>query len=67
MSERFKVVSGSQSAHRRFDATVVDTTKPFVIGGVHLEGQYESVCECFELGDAQLIADALNANSPPPP
>lgn len=58
---RFKVVKGSQSAHCCFDYTVVDTTKPVMIGGKHFEKQYEEVCECFERADAELICSALNA------
>lgn len=60
-AERYKVVGGSQSAHCCFDATVVDTTRPMMIGGEHYQGQYEAVCECFELADAEQIAAALNA------
>lgn len=54
------------SADCCFDATVVDTTKPEIIGGQRYKGidgqlYYEIVCECFSLEDAQLICDALNA------
>ncbi len=63
---RYAIYTGSQSAHCCFDATVVDTTKPDMIGGKHYKdssGQlhYESVCECFSEEDAQLVRDALNA------
>jgi hypothetical protein len=57
---RYIVVDGSQSAHCCFDATVVDTTQPVMIGGEHYKNQYESVCECFDAEDAKRIADALN-------
>lgn len=61
---RYKVVEGSQSAHCCFDATVVDTTKPTLIGGKPYcpDGvpRYDSVCECFDEESANLIADALN-------
>lgn len=53
---RFKVVEGSESKHCCFDATVVDTTKPWSAD------RYEPVCECFESEDAKMIADALNAS-----
>ena len=52
---RYKVVEGSQSCHCCFDATVVDTTKPTMIGP-----QFESVCECFNEEEANLIAESLN-------
>ena len=63
---RYQIFNGSKSAHCCFDATVVDTTKPEIIGGQHYKGSdgqlhYETVCECFSLEDAQLICDALNA------
>jgi len=59
--KRFIVVAGSQTAHCCFDATVVDTDKPTMIGGKHYNNEYEPVCECFEVGDAERIAAALNA------
>lgn len=63
---RYKIFNGSKSVHCCFDATVMDTTKPEIIGGEHYAGRdgqlhYETVCECFSLEDAQLICDALNA------
>lgn len=61
--QRFKVVKGSQSCHCCFEATVVDTTKPVMIGGEHYEGQFEPVCECFEVEDAETVCHALNAVS----
>lgn len=54
--QRYQVVEGSQSAHCCFEATVVDTTKP-----TGYNGQFEQVCECFEVSDARTICDALNA------
>ena len=58
MSERYRVIEGSQSAHCCFEYTVVDTAKP----SNDYEGDvsYEAVCECFEREDADLIAKALN-------
>lgn len=64
---RYAIYKGSQSAHCCFDATVVDTTKPKIIGGKHYQdsrtGQfhYEAVCECFSEEDAELVRKALNA------
>ncbi len=58
---RYKVVDGSQSGHCCFDATVVDTTQPVMIGGEHYNGQYEAVCECFDHSNAERIAAALNS------
>lgn len=64
--DRFKVTNESQSAHCCFGYTVVDTTKPDIIGGRQWtnrdgEPQFESVCECFDEDNARMIADALNA------
>jgi hypothetical protein len=64
--ERFAIFEGSQSAHCCFDFTVVDTTKPDIIGGEHYmdrDGRlhYESVCECFDREAAELVCNALNA------
>jgi len=64
--ERFKVLAGSASEHCCFEATVVDTSKPTMMGGKHYvnsEGKldYETVCECFDIDDANEIAKALNA------
>jgi hypothetical protein len=61
--ERYIVVEGSQSCHCCFDFTVVDTTRPVIIGGEQYENQFESVCECFEQVDAIEICKALNAYS----
>lgn len=60
---RYMVVDGSQSHHRCFDVTVVDTTRPVLIGGKHYENQFEPICECFDKQDADLIAEALNSAS----
>lgn len=56
MSERYKVVEGSESGHCCFGATVVDTqtSNPSLFCD-------ELVCECFDMESAQKIADALNA------
>jgi len=64
--DRYTIYKGSQSWHCCFAATVVDTTKPEIRGGEHYKDQtgqlqYESVCECFTIEDAERIADALNA------
>ena len=63
---RYQVFNGSISSHCCFEATVIDTEKPEFIGGEHYmdsDGRlhYESVCECFSIDDAQMIADSLNA------
>lgn len=63
---RYAVHKGSQSGHCCFDATVVDLTKPHIVGGKHFQGEdgqhhYEEVCECFDLEDALRICDALNS------
>lgn len=61
MMSRFTVIKGSQSAHCCFEATVVDMTKPVMIGDDHFDNQYESVCECFDVDDAVMICSALNS------
>jgi hypothetical protein len=63
---RYQIYKGSQSSHCCFDATVVDTTKPDIIGGEHYKGSdgqyhYDIVCECFSIEDAEKIRDALNS------
>jgi hypothetical protein len=58
---RFIVVDGSQSGHCCFQVTVVDTTKPVMIGGKHYNGEFEPMCECFDSEIAEAIAAALNA------
>jgi hypothetical protein len=62
--KRFIVFKGSASSHCCFVATVMDKSKPLMIGGEHYKDDsgehYESVCECFSLDYANVIADALN-------
>lgn len=62
---RFQVREESQSGHCCFEATVVDTDKPDMLRGEHYapDGvpRYEPVCECFDMDEARMIADALNA------
>jgi hypothetical protein len=48
---RFKVVEKSVSAHCCFEATVIDT-----------ENDDRSICECFEIEDANRIAAAMNSD-----
>ncbi len=57
---RYKVVPGSQSNHCCFEATVVDTTRPEMIGAVQYKDQFETVCECFYVAQANMICEALN-------
>lgn len=58
--DRYKVIHGSQSRHCCFEATVVDTERPLLIGGKQLDGQFETICECFNLADAIRIAGSMN-------
>lgn len=65
MSERYVVVGGSQLGHGCcFVATVVDTARPVMANGEHLEdaqgAMYAVMCECLETFDAAYIANALN-------
>ena len=61
---RYIVIPKSQSAHCCFEATVIDMQQPRIVNGQHMlyDGvlRYEAVCECFDILDAQSIADALN-------
>jgi hypothetical protein len=64
--DRYKVVEGSQSAHCCFEFTVVDTTKPDLMGdGTQYLDHFSIVCECFEREDADRIVSALNALTTP--
>lgn len=62
---RYIIYEGSKSARCCFEATVMDSTKPEIIGGKHYEDyggkHYETVCECFSIEDAKLVCNALNA------
>lgn len=69
MSKRYIVVEKSISGHCCFEATVCDTEQPHMVHGEHYrdhftgELQYETVCECFDVEDAAMICDALNARA----
>ena len=56
---RYQVKNESVSAHCCFEATVVDTQ---VLDEL---GHPETVCECFDMENAQKVADALNQNFNP--
>ena len=65
MSDRYKIIKGSQTAHCCFEYSIVDTEKPVMFkrtdGTVyHYNDEYEVICECFEYCDAVLIAARLN-------
>ena len=55
----------SLSNHCCFSYTVCDTERPLLIGGEpqYKRGKlrYETVCECFEEGDAVAVCRAMNA------
>lgn len=55
---RYLVIGESQSSHCCFEATVVDTHEK----NPH-SGHYRTVCETFDLADAEEVADALNATN----
>ncbi len=61
---RYAIMNCSKSAHCCFTHTVIDRTKPEILGGKHYEDEngkhYETICECFSLEDAELVANALN-------
>lgn len=56
---RYKIVKGSESAHCCFDYTIVDSD---TISMTYRDGSvdYKTMCECFDLEEAQVILDALN-------
>lgn len=62
---RYIIYEGSKSAHCCFEATVMDSTKPEFVGEKQYEDEggkhYETICECFNVEDAELICKALNA------
>ena len=63
---RYAIFRGSQSASGFFTDTVIDTTKPEMVGGEHYKDKqgrlyYEAVCECYSEEDAELVCRALNA------
>lgn len=59
--ERYKVVIGSQSCHCCFNFTIVDTTKPLEkYEGFDDLPEFDSVCECFDMEQANLICRSLN-------
>ena len=61
---RFKVIErNNKFDHSNFDATVIDTLFPIMIGNKHYHGQYREVCKCFERDDAVIIAATLNLNA----
>ncbi len=66
---RYRVVEGSQTAHCCFTHTVVDTTRPDLIGGEQyvderIGAYFEIICECFGVEDAENVTAALNRNTP---
>lgn len=56
---RYHVVPWSESAHCCFDATVVDTSAQTSYS-THDYLVFKSLCECFTMSDANLIAKVLN-------
>lgn len=62
---RYVVTDRSHSGHCCFDASVVDTESPTMLNGKPFAPrgvqEYNSVCECIDYDNAELIAAALNA------
>lgn len=54
MGDRYIIKDGSESRHCCFNATVLDTRHK------HENGDYNTVCECFNKDDAEIITKALN-------
>lgn len=62
MSERFKVVEGSQAGYSCFAATVVDTARDSMGNPYTPDAwRFYAVCECHERNDALTMCNALNA------
>ena len=63
---RYIVMPKSITAHCCFTHSVLDTTKPDMIGGEQYEDEagkhFAPVCECFSKEDADLICNALNGS-----
>jgi len=63
MIGNYKVVEGSHSGHCCFEASVLDMSKPkYHCDDVNMERDpidYECVCECFSIEDANLICEIL--------
>ena len=62
---RYEVIPESNSGHCCFDASVVDTTRPLLIGGVQPKDDrgnpcHVTICECFDVADAERICMLLN-------
>lgn len=53
---RYEVVDISISGHCCFNATVVDPED------LDEKGRHKIICECFDIKDAEKIANALNKN-----
>lgn len=58
MTQRYKAIKDSQTAHCCFEATVVDTNKPRSL--YPGDEKFTDICECFDMEDAERIAAALN-------
>lgn len=63
---RYRVAPYSQSYHCCFEATVLDTHQPEIIGTEHYRStdgylHYVPMCECFATEDAVKIAESLNS------
>lgn len=61
VENQYKVINKSESGHCCFEYTVVDTSKPYMVNGQHLNSKFEPMCECFEEEQAELICKVLNA------
>lgn len=61
MTERFRVVEGSQAGYSNFQASVVDTTRDSM-GNPYTPDAWRFwlICECFEHNDALAVCNALN-------
>ena len=64
--DRYIILNSSKSAHCCFTHTVMDSTKPDMIGDSDEQHEgpegkhFETVCECFSREDAELVCSAMN-------
>lgn len=67
MTERFRVIEGSQAGYSAFQATVVDTTRDSMGNPYTPEAwRFYAVAECHDRNDAKAMCIALNETSKEP-
>lgn len=59
---RYFIQTRGHSEHSAAAFEVADRSKPFMVAGKHYKGQYDTVCACWNIEDAEMICKALNAS-----